>query len=144
MKNRTRRRRDRSEIAEILESYRARGLSQAAFCSELDMPLSSFSNWLRQARKESGSAASSQLVPVRVVDENPSSNVVADLEIESARGYLIPHSLSCRSFLRRSAPISARSRSTFVLARSTVRTSASGDRTRSLAVDRGTPRSSAT
>ena len=45
------RRRTAEEIAELVESYRASGLTQAAYCREAGLGLSTLDRYLRKARK---------------------------------------------------------------------------------------------
>jgi hypothetical protein len=51
--SRGRRRRGPAQIAQLIADYQRSGLSQVQFCRERQLPLSSFTYWLRQPRRKS-------------------------------------------------------------------------------------------
>ena len=75
----------RRQQVRILGAWKASGLSQAAFCREREIPLSTFQLWKRslsdeEAKRRSARKATARrkaepktFVPVRVVDEAPAA-----------------------------------------------------------------------
>lgn len=59
-------RRSRARINELLDAYEHSGLSQKAFCREHEVPLATFTNWLRKRKKTPDEPAGFH--PVRLSD----------------------------------------------------------------------------
>jgi len=70
---RTRVRRSRAEIDELLAAFRRSGKTQQAFCHDQGLSVATFSNWRRKA--EASGCSSPALRPVRLLESSQWASV---------------------------------------------------------------------
>jgi hypothetical protein len=68
-----------------IEAWRSSGLSQAAYCRQNGINLTTFTNWLSHDKKQP--QLQTNLVPVRIESAQPSSS--NPLIFRSGRGYIL-------------------------------------------------------
>jgi len=86
-----RRRRRSDEIQALLDAYRGSGLTQAAFAARHQIPIATFTYWLRNERiKKHGSP--DRLVPVklRLADAHPTTSAWVEVALRGGRALRIP------------------------------------------------------
>ena len=86
---RQRRRYSKEDREKILLEYASSDQSQAGFAASKGISVTTFQNWLRKSRQTKATSKAGDLIPVRLVPGQTSSEACGLIEIELPTGLLI-------------------------------------------------------